>query len=93
MHQFHRRKIVEPAPEFVPLAEDHQSFLSPDNRILTFQGHPEMNAKLAQSILADAPKYTEKLTKEQRDGVWRAMEKDQDGKVIFERIIRWIDEK
>ncbi|KAF2144059.1 uncharacterized protein K452DRAFT_316818 [Aplosporella prunicola CBS 121167] len=93
MHQFHRRKIVDPAPEFVPLTEDNQSFMSPDNRILTFQGHPEMNAKLAQSILADAPKYTEKLTAERRDGVSKAMEREQDGKAIFERIIRWINEK
>lgn len=93
MHEFHRRKIAEYAPGFIPLGKDHQIFKSPDNRVLTFQGHPEMNAKLAQAILADAPAYTERFTVDQLLEISKRMELDQDGLAIFERIVQWVQEE
>ncbi|GME33525.1 Acetate kinase [Neofusicoccum parvum] len=93
VHEFHRRELAESAPGFVPLAEHNQIFKSPDNRILTFQGHPEMNAKLAQAILAEAPAYTKSFSAEQLSAISERMEMGQDGVAIFERILRWVDEK
>ncbi|EOD49514.1 putative copper iron-regulated glutamine amidotransferase protein [Neofusicoccum parvum UCRNP2] len=93
VHEFHRRELAESAPGFVPLAEHNQIFKSPDNRILTFQGHPEMSAKLAQAILAEAPAYTKSFSAEQLSAISERMEMGQDGVAIFERILRWVDEK
>ncbi|OJD34814.1 gmp synthase [Diplodia corticola] len=93
VHEFHRRELAENAAGFVPLAANRQIFKSPDNRILTFQGHPEMNAKLAQAALADAPAYTQMFSAEQLSEISKKMEREQDGVAIFERVLRWVDEK
>ncbi|EKG12106.1 Glutamine amidotransferase type 1 [Macrophomina phaseolina MS6] len=93
MHEFHRRKLAEHAPGFVPLAENKEIFKSPDNRILTFQGHPELSAKLAQAALADSPAYSQTFSSEQLAAISKRMEADHDGVAIFERIVRWIGEK
>lgn len=93
IHEFHRRELAENAAGFVPLAENRQIFKSRDNRILTFQGHPEMSAKLAQAALANAPAYTQAFSAEQLSAISKRMERDQDGVAIFERVLRWVDEK
>ncbi|KAF2085211.1 copper/iron-regulated glutamine amidotransferase [Saccharata proteae CBS 121410] len=92
MHQFHRLEVVEPAPGLIPLVNHNQSFKSADNRILTFQGHPEMNAKLAQAILAEAPTYTKGMTETDLEEVRADMERREDGSLVFERIVAWVEE-
>lgn len=91
LHEFHRREITVPAKGFKPLAEGNQSFLNEANTILTFQGHPEMHAKLAKELLADTPSYMGVLD-EQRDAIAKNMENKQDGIEIWSRILAWIKE-
>lgn len=57
IHEFHRREIQQPAKDFVELVEANQSFVNAANTILTFQGHPELNAETARAMLNAAPKY------------------------------------
>ncbi|KAK7538553.1 putative copper/iron-regulated glutamine amidotransferase [Phyllosticta citribraziliensis] len=93
IHEFHKRQIVDPAPGFVPLAKQNQCFVSNDNSILTFQGHPEMSAKLAQSLLANASTYTQTMREDEQRDIARRMEKEHDGQAILERVVRWVYEK
>ncbi|KAK7556895.1 class I glutamine amidotransferase-like protein [Phyllosticta citricarpa] len=93
IHEFHKRQIVDPAPGFVPLAQQNQCFVSNDNAILTFQGHPEMSAKLAQSLLANASTYTQAMSDDEQRNVATRMEKEHDGNAILSRVVRWVYEK
>ncbi|KPM39407.1 hypothetical protein AK830_g7142 [Neonectria ditissima] len=66
LHKFHKRSIATSAPGFIALAEDNEIFLSPNNRTITFQGHPEMTNLVARGILdADDGAYTGAATEQQ----------------------------
>ncbi|KAF4300821.1 hypothetical protein GTA08_BOTSDO06940 [Botryosphaeria dothidea] len=93
IHEFHRREITEQAPGFVPLAHRNQIFKSPDNRILTFQGHPEMTAAIVQAALAGSSEYTQRFSSKELEAISKRFEGKQDGVAIFDRILRWVGEK
>jgi GMP synthase-like glutamine amidotransferase len=57
IHEFHRREITVPAKGFTKLAFGNKAFLSHRNTILTFQGHPELDADSAKKLLAQNPAY------------------------------------
>jgi GMP synthase-like glutamine amidotransferase len=89
IHEYHRREIKSPAPGFMELGERNQSFLSENGRILTFQGHPELNEKLAKAMLENSPAYMG-IEGDIKTEVERRMEKEHDGGRIWARIIEWI---
>ncbi|KAI9739312.1 MAG: hypothetical protein M1834_007525 [Cirrosporium novae-zelandiae] len=90
MHEFHRRIVAVPALHMQPLAENHQIFLRSDNRILTFQGHPEMTTELAKMILENASEYTEGMDGGALKELKKKMEKESDGVEIWRRVVEWI---
>jgi len=91
IHEFHRREIKVPARGFMPLAEGNQAFLNGSYTILTFQGHPEMNAALAKSLLTSAPAYMG-VDEKQKEMLAKNMESAHDGVHIWERILAWVSE-
>ncbi|KAK8226712.1 class I glutamine amidotransferase-like protein [Phyllosticta capitalensis] len=93
IHEFHKRQIASLAPGFVPLAEQNQCTVSNDNSILTFQGHPEMSAKLAQSFLANAKSYTKDMSEDDLKETAKRMEREHDGAAILQRVLRWVGEE
>jgi GMP synthase-like glutamine amidotransferase len=56
LHKFHKRIVSEAPPRFKALAENQEIFVSESNQIMSFQGHPEMTAKIAQNILSTGDK-------------------------------------
>jgi hypothetical protein len=75
------------------LAEDHEILLSPDNRIITFQGHPEMTNLVAKGILdADDGAYTGAATEQEVKEMYARFELSHDGVRILSRVIAWLDE-
>lgn len=91
IHEFHRRDIKSVAKGFIPLAEGNQSFVNEANTILTFQGHPELNAELARNFVETTPAYMG-LNDEKKAGLIAKAGLDHDGVKIWERILRWVRE-
>ncbi|KAL5321969.1 hypothetical protein ACEPPN_009934 [Leptodophora sp. 'Broadleaf-Isolate-01'] len=91
LHEFHAREIKMPAKGFVALADGNQSFLSEENTIMTFQGHPELNADLARTLLAHAPAYMG-VDGDKKEELAEKAEMDHDGVNIWARILEWIRE-
>ena len=92
IHEYHRREIKVPAKGFVALAEGNQMFMNERKTIWTFQGHPEMNAGLAKSLLADTPAYMG-VCGEEREEIGRSMERGHDGVNIWKNILEWVEEE
>ncbi|KAK3369756.1 class I glutamine amidotransferase-like protein [Lasiosphaeria ovina] len=93
--QQHHRRAVGVRPEgFHELLAGHQAFLSYNNAILTFQGHPEKDAETAKLRVKDAVRWfgTDLADKQAvEDLVWR-MELQHDGPEIWERVLQWTRE-
>ncbi|KAI1615878.1 class I glutamine amidotransferase-like protein [Exophiala viscosa] len=92
MHKFHKRIVLEPGLGLQPLAEDNEIFASPSGQILTFQGHPEMTAKIAQGILDHRDLSYLNLADSSPEGVaqlHKGLEKVEDGKQAFARVMSW----
>ncbi|KIW46022.1 uncharacterized protein PV06_01715 [Exophiala oligosperma] len=90
LHKFHKRIVAEPPPGFKHLAENHEIFISESDQVMTFQGHPEMTAKIAQGIISgrDAS-YFPDPTPEGIAQLNHNLEKDEDGKKAFSRVMSW----
>ncbi|ETS73442.1 hypothetical protein PFICI_15047 [Pestalotiopsis fici W106-1] len=94
LHKFHKRQIDKIAPNFIELAEDREVLLSKDDKIISFQGHPEMTREVARGILdADDGAYTGELTQGQVDDLYALFELQNDGLRIFGRVLDWCSEK
>lgn len=91
IHEFHRREIKGTAEGFVPLAEGNQIFVNEKNTILTFQGHPELNAGLARELVGTTPAYMG-LDGEKKAGLMESAGLEHDGVKIWERILKWVKE-
>jgi GMP synthase-like glutamine amidotransferase len=91
IHEFHRCEITVPAKEFTELACRNKAFLSHKNTILTFQGHPELDADSAKTLLAWNPAYVE--GEDQKARVEKYMEREHDGVQLWERILKWVKER
>lgn len=91
LHEFHAREIKMPAKGFIALAEGNQSFLSESNTILTFQGHPELNADLARTLYAHAPAYMG-FEGDRKELLLEKSGLDHDGVKIWARILKWVRE-
>lgn len=97
IHEFHRRYISSVPQGFKELASDCQILMSDDNRILTFQGHPEMTSEL-MSLLLMAPSSEESgyvdrkhdTNSQSQEALLKRATGDHDGMVVFRSVIRWI---
>ena len=95
LQQHHRREVRTAPKGFHELLAGHQSFLSHNGSILTFQGHPEKDAQCAKLRVHDAirwfgvdPDDNAALAEYER-----AMERPHDGAEIWARILDWTREK
>ena len=91
IHEFHRREITSPAKDFIPLAEQNQSFVNTANTILTFQGHPELNPDLARAMLDAAPSYMGVEGARKKD-LFDKLEDEHDGVDVLRRVLAWVKE-
>jgi GMP synthase-like glutamine amidotransferase len=91
IHEFHRRDIKSVSDGFVALAEGNQSFVNKANTIITFQGHPELNAELARDFVETTPAYMG-LSEEKKAGLVAKAGVEHDGVKIWERVLRWVGE-
>lgn len=73
------------------LAENNQAFVNAANTIVTFQGHPEMNASLAKRMLKKAPTYM-CVEGSEKEEISRRMETEHDGAMIWNRVLTWAGE-
>ncbi|KAK3323005.1 class I glutamine amidotransferase-like protein [Apodospora peruviana] len=94
MQQHHRRAVGVKPKGFYELLAGHQSFLSHNNAILTFQGHPEKDARAAKLRVKDAARWfgTDVSDDHAVGDLVRQMEMKHDGTEIWERILRWARE-
>jgi GMP synthase-like glutamine amidotransferase len=65
--------------------------VSDSNQILTFQGHPDVTAKIAEEILkGEAGSFTCKLTAGELAKVKSSLDLPHDGLQVFGKIMDWI---
>ena len=89
IHEFHRREVKKDASGFVKLAESNQMFVNEDNTILTFQGHPELNAEVARRMLEAAPSYMA-VEEPRRSAIHESMGNIHDGVDLWRRVLAWV---
>jgi GMP synthase-like glutamine amidotransferase len=87
IHQFHEREVKVPGRDFVALAEDNQCLMNRANTILTFQGHPEMDAELSHLLFKETKEAG--LGEEEREALRRKIEGEHDGQEVWKTIVRW----
>lgn len=95
LQQHHRREVLTAPPSFTPLAEENQILVSPDNGILTFQGHPEKDAQTARLRLHDSVRWFgfDALSDEKAYARLEALiDADHDGEIVWSRVLRWVRE-
>lgn len=64
--------------------------MSDSNQVMTFQGHPEMTAKIAQGIVnARDPSYLADPSPEGIARLHNDLEKIEDGKKAFSKVMSW----
>ncbi|KAM7200880.1 CAD protein [Naviculisporaceae sp. PSN 640] len=95
MQQHHRREVGSKPKGFHDLLAGNQSFLSYNNAILTFQGHPEKDGATAKMRVHDAARWfgTDVNDRRALDELVRKMELEHDGAEIWIRIFQWVREK
>jgi len=91
LQQHHRRRVGKAPRGFTELLAGNQAFLSHNNAILTFQGHPEKDARAARCRIRDAARWYGTDMSDQRavSELLCRMEVQHDGKEIFERVLQW----
>ncbi|KAK4234466.1 class I glutamine amidotransferase-like protein [Achaetomium macrosporum] len=95
LQQHHRRAVASPPRGFYELLGGNQCFLSHNNAILTFQGHPEKDAQCAKLRIRDATRWFGIDPDDQTALAYfeRAMERPDDSAEIWTRILEWAGEK
>lgn len=64
--------------------------MSDSDQVMTFQGHPEMTAKIAQGIISGRDvSYFPDPTPDGIAQLNRNLEKDEDGKKAFSKVMSW----
>ncbi|KAK3391844.1 class I glutamine amidotransferase-like protein [Sordaria brevicollis] len=92
LHQHHRRQLTSTPPNFHQLLANNECLLSDDNSVLTFQGHPEKDAKAAKLKIRDAARWWGwDLSDEKKvEEVKEIMEREHDGNWVMERVLEWV---
>ena len=85
----HREYVHTPATDFIPLAEEPQFFLSKSNNVLTMQGHPEIDQKLAKRIVE---KDFKDVGTEELKRVLEDLKGPLDNVAVWSRILGWVRE-
>lgn len=94
LQQHHRREVSKPAPGFITLAEGNQCFLSEDNMILSFQGHPEKDAETAKLRMHDSLRWFgfDAVDEKAWAKLQQLMDLEHDGEMVWRRILAWVEE-
>ncbi|KAK4097612.1 class I glutamine amidotransferase-like protein [Parathielavia hyrcaniae] len=95
LQQHHRRAVGTPPRGFSELLVGNQSFLSHNNTILTFQGHPEKDARCARLRIRDATRWfgVEGDDNAALAYIEQAMERPHDGAEVWGRVLEWARER
>lgn len=92
--QFHVREVTKFTPEFIPLAENNEAFISRSNSLLSFQAHPEILGQFAKDIIwDDDTTYTEGKTEKEIEEMRATIGDEQDGLYMLRRMVQWVSEK
>lgn len=94
LQQHHRRRLGRSPRGFTELLAENQAFISHNNAILTFQGHPEKDARAAKRRIGDAARWygTDMNDQGAVNELLRQIEAEHDGREVWERILRWVGE-
>lgn len=86
----HREDVREPGSSFIPLAEDHLSFISTNNSILTLQAHPEIGPLFAERIIRKD--FEKHLSQAEFEHALTELDCPLDNEKVWERILQWARE-
>ncbi|KAL2258008.1 hypothetical protein VTK26DRAFT_8842 [Humicola hyalothermophila] len=91
LQQHHRREVCKAPKGFAELMAGHQSFLSHNGFILTFQGHPEKDAQCAKLRVHDAIRWfgLDPNDRAALASYEKAMERPHDGAEVWRRVLDW----
>ncbi|KAJ4417871.1 hypothetical protein N0V82_005928 [Gnomoniopsis sp. IMI 355080] len=93
MHKYHVRYISRLAPGFASLTESNEISISESDRIMTFQGHPEMTYEISKA-LSEGDNGTYKPSEKSeaassRDELLHDISTPHDGGRVWEVIMDW----
>ena len=94
LQQHHRRAVGTRPRGFHELLAGNQALLSHNGAILTFQGHPEKDARAARLRVGDAARWfgTDMADHAAVAGLVTSIEMPHDGTEVWARILRWARE-
>nr|WCD39069.1 glutaminase [Fusarium tricinctum] len=83
----HEIAVADLGPHLSCLAPNNEILLSKDNRVLTFQGHPEMDADLSRLFVTTDDKSPSPRPEISTD--LRPIDAPHDGEAIFAVVMKW----
>ncbi|KAJ5900125.1 class I glutamine amidotransferase-like protein [Penicillium taxi] len=90
IHKNHLLVVDDIGPHLSCLALNNEILLSKDNQVLTFQGHPELDAILSQLFVdVNNPSY---FDRNELKRVLKPIDAPHDGEIIFVSIMKWASE-
>ncbi|SPJ78242.1 related to P.aeruginosa anthranilate synthase component II [Fusarium torulosum] len=90
IHKNHEIAVADIGPHLSCLAPNNEVLLSKDNHILTFQGHPEMDADLSRLFVTTDDKSPS--PRPELSTNLRPIDTPHDGEVIFAAVMKWASE-
>ncbi|KAH6949260.1 class I glutamine amidotransferase-like protein [Fusarium avenaceum] len=87
IHKNHEIAVADIGPHLTCLAPNNEILLSKDNRVLTFQGHPEMDSELSQLFVATDDVSASPRPKLLTD--LKPIDAPHDGEAIFAAVMKW----
>jgi GMP synthase-like glutamine amidotransferase len=91
LHEFHKHEITNHLSPFVSLAYGNKAFVSESNKIMTIQGHPELNQYAVMAVLRATPEYRAGDARRNWQLIMK-MKDPGDGTRVWERILKWATE-
>ncbi|KAF2721527.1 class I glutamine amidotransferase-like protein [Polychaeton citri CBS 116435] len=91
IHKHHNLIVNDTGPYLSCLASNNEILLSNDKQVLSFQGHPELEASLSQTFASLGDSSSSSRSK-LRAG-FKPIDAPHDGEAIFARIVEWASRK
>ncbi|KAM0487352.1 hypothetical protein ACHAP7_001864 [Fusarium lateritium] len=86
----HEISVADIGPHLACLAPNNEILLSKDKRVLTFQGHPEMDADLSRLFVAT--EHVTSVSRVELGAGLKPIDAPHDGEQIFATIMKWASE-
>ncbi|KAJ6020160.1 hypothetical protein N7499_003452 [Penicillium canescens] len=87
---FRMRRVAQPAPDAVALAEDNSMFYYPSRNIVSLQAHPEFTSAISRNVLdTDGGAFSGNMDEDELASTRASFDLRHDGEKTFATLMGW----